>query len=1173
MCVHLQGIIVMKVRNLLKINPLPSSTFQLFVFVGLLIVAVSCSTGTATPTAESTATAEVEATRAITPEPTSTKQALPLEPTVAVQVLPPASIEINPTRIDLSVGDELNLEITVFDSNGRQMPDVHVESKVQENAGKIGFDGTFTAGATIGTFDDALVVTASNSAGEVTLTFGITVHSAGLDRVVLTVPPDGIKAGEQATVSLEVFDAEGNGAEEFSAEFTIDPTAGTVDQGGLITAGIKAGFFEDALTVTVSDTLDTRTVTADITVSPQPFEMVTLEPQDLILEAGQTQQFAAVAVDRFGNAISEVEIIFSSDFEVGSIDSTGLFTAPEKIGSTPDGEVSVIATQRNSIQSATASVTVIPGPMQQISVANDPFLISPGVTQQLEAIGTDRFGNKTNAVQATWQVEAKLGTITGGNRLTGGSEIGTHAGALMATSTVNGREFTTTTDIVVIPAKSSRVTVGDEHTCAVTSQANVQCWGSNSNGQLGKAGAPSSSVPVRVTGLPTEVIAVDSSPTFVGYTCSLSANSEVDCWGRSYLENNGRVFWRLAANSPERIEGTAGNLKSIEVGDGFGCVLTSESQVQCWGQNQTGQLGDGTDRLVASTAQFVQGLRDPIAGIGVGIYHACAVTAAGGVMCWGSNKAGQLGDGSTENSNVPVDVIGLNSGVVAVSAAEAHTCALLATGEVKCWGVIGSKSQFSGGPINTSPVNMNGLENRAIAVSTGLLNTCVLTSSGRPICWGRNNNGVFGNGKTESSEEPVEIHSFDQGVASVTNGIDHACGVLLNGEISCWGLNTTGQIGDGRELGTTTARAPLEMGDSVSSLGVGWNSACAVLGSGKVLCWGENELGNRGPGGDNLSQSIPSRVVPFDRDSIEVDGQLDSVVVGRLHSCGLTTTGGAVCWGWPRFKVLGTGALGFGRAVTYFGPVEVDELSSGVDTLASIYDHVCALTNEGSVKCWGSELGGALGPGVQGNIGTPAVVAGLESGIIQLSAGVGINCTLSSSGAVHCWGRYYRGELAEVVGFQDTVKFVTAGENHNCAALNSGGVACWGINSLGGFGNGEKFSDVELEPQRVIGLGEEIISISIGNHFTCAVTADGIVKCWGWNEDGQLGDGTTEARLIPVEVDGLVKKAISVHAGRAHACALLEDGSVQCWGGNEFGQLGNGVPIHHLTPTRVVDFD
>jgi alpha-tubulin suppressor-like RCC1 family protein len=192
--------------------------------------------------------------------------------------------------------------------------------------------------------------------------------------------------------------------------------------------------------------------------------------------------------------------------------------------------------------------------------------------------------------------------------------------------------------------------------------------------------------------------------------------------------------------------------RQVAPGEDHTCAVTSEGAVKCWGANDYGQLGDGTTTR-RTTPVEVSGLGSGVSALGAGADHTCVLTSGGGVKCWGRNDYGQLGDGTTADRHTPIDVSGLASGVSALSAGAAHTCAVTVEGGAKCWGDQGYGRLGDGrtGYLAATPVDVSGLAIGVVAVAAGGVHTCALTSGGGVKCWGGNYAGQLGDGTTETA--------------------------------------------------------------------------------------------------------------------------------------------------------------------------------------------------------------------------------------------------------------------------------------------------------------------------------------------------------------------------------------------------------------------------------------
>jgi len=296
------------------------------------------------------------------------------------------------------------------------------------------------------------------------------------------------------------------------------------------------------------------------------------------------------------------------------------------------------------------------------------------------------------------------------------------------------------------------------------------------------------------------------------------------------------------------------------------------------------------------------------------------------------------------------------------------------------------------------------------------------------------------------------------------------------------------------------------------------------------------------------------------------------VSAGGAHTCALMTSGGILCWG-----DNSAGQLGDGSRTTRANPVGVVGLAAGIGAVGAGGEHTCALTLGGGVKCWGLDYDGQLGDG-SGAFGvvhvTAVDVVGLSQGVASIAAGASHSCAVTSTAGVKCWGRNDHGQLGDgtttkrlvpvdVSGLATGVSAVALGEYHTCALMSAGGVKCWGDNDDGQLGDGSMTE--RHTPVNVAGLAGAT-AIAAGDFHACAL-ANGGAACWGDNGNGQLGDGTTTSSAVPVAVSGLASGVAAVSAGADfdHSCALLVGGSVRCWGEYYF-PIGGIFPVASTFP-------
>jgi serine/threonine protein kinase/alpha-tubulin suppressor-like RCC1 family protein len=350
------------------------------------------------------------------------------------------------------------------------------------------------------------------------------------------------------------------------------------------------------------------------------------------------------------------------------------------------------------------------------------------------------------------------------------------------------------------------------------------------------------------------------------------------------------------------------------------------------------------------------------------------------------------------------------------------------------------------------------------------------------------------------------------------------------------------------------------------SIVAGGTHTCALTAAGAVVCWGGNDRGQLGSGGD-AHAAAPTPVAGI--------ATFTQVSAGLTHSCGITLGGGIQCWGANDF-----GQLGDSTAVDHATPQRVARTTGHTFRVVAVgMAHTCALTVSGEVYCWGRNNYGQLGIGSVSNERTPVRVAS-GMAFVELAVGWNHSCALTATGHAYCWGENANGELGDgttilrptpvaVVGDQgaDAPAFraIAAGGSHTCALSIGGEAYCWGHDNYGQLGTGDRID--RATPTR-IQANQTFFTITTGGVHTCALTAGGAAYCWGRNSYGQLGDGTMTDRLVPVAVHGS-RLYQSIDATGSHTCARGGGATMFCWGYNSDGQLGDGTITPRAEPTAI----
>ncbi len=360
--------------------------------------------------------------------------------------------------------------------------------------------------------------------------------------------------------------------------------------------------------------------------------------------------------------------------------------------------------------------------------------------------------------------------------------------------------------------------------------------------------------------------------------------------------------------------------------------------------------------------------------VAAGQDFACAVQTDATLACWGQNGYGQMGFGHKPYSLVGKRAFSVR-GALSVATGWDHTCVVLATRQVTCLGR-DSRGQL-GAPSRQPDQWVEGPTidhlTSVLALTAGYQHSCALVASHRVLCWGADGFGQLGDGRYQDSSRPRFVLSPRggaplRGVTAIAAGADDTCALLADGQVWCWGLNSSGQLGQAPPLVRVDRPRHVNVAHVVA-LAAGYLQTCAVRSSGVVQCWGDNDLGQLGVS-RQLEVSPAPRVVQGVRRAIGVSAGFD-------HSCALLAGGHVRCWGADN-----EGQLGDGRTGTSFGAVTVVGIA-GATSLASGYWFSCARLDSGLVRCWGLGLQGQLGVGSRRSVSAPAhdvLVRSLSSG-------------------------------------------------------------------------------------------------------------------------------------------------------------------------------------------------
>jgi len=586
----------------------------------------------------------------------------------------------------------------------------------------------------------------------------------------------------------------------------------------------------------------------------------------------------------------------------------------------------------------------------------------------------------------------------------------------------------------------------------------------------------------------------------------------------------------------------------------FACGLADDGGIYCWGNNSVGSLGDGT--TLSRTRPVQVGTTTDWIDVDARLAMACGLRTDHSMWCWGFGTSGQLGDGRAMSEFTPTQVVSDKPGLgwKAMALGRQQVCAIHDDGSAACWG----QDRVTRRTVATPVAVDDRTDWTELAVGTvrcGLRGT-----PGHLYCWGASPSGDLGLGDTIVQDTPAQVGNDTW--RHIAAGARNMCGIRSDGALLCWGndifLTTALQYGTTpQQIGTATDWQAVSL--SVDSI-------VGLRGNGAAYAWGSNDFGQLG--------------VPLTREILDPTAISGSVIrwsqisSGNAFSCGLAD-GQAYCWG-----AVGEGILGNGTTTTLPVPTRI-----GGDhwaTVASSGAGRCGIRDDGALLCWGYDPSRGVGLGTIEPAWTPTRVGSATWTAIATSSSTSFNvatvatCALRD-GKPYCWGDNHRGSLG--IGSEVSPQLVPTAVNvpegtrwteiavgeHTCAIQSTGALWCWGANDTGELGNGTTSTTPTTAPTTPLAgtwLHVAVTSYSSGA-LTCGIRTDRTLWCWGQDQPP-----TTTQHLVPTQV-GSESSWASLSMAVANVCAVKTDGTRWCWGDNSGGQLGDGTTNSSPTPAQI----
>ncbi len=848
------------------------------------------------------------------------------------------------------------------------------------------------------------------------------------------------------------------------------------------------------------------------------------------------------------------------------------------------------------------------------------------VSTETNIIASASYGNTTCAVKA--QRNDNVGTLSCWGQL-----------PAMVITTVATGEASKSFRIVARPFAMSAdanwfdVAIGENHICGIKklpSGNRLFCMGWNNHGQMGL-------------------------PRF--YYQDIDTNPEI----------NSRNFYASMT-----LVGSSADWKKLSAASEHTCGIFGNDDLKCWGLNRSGVLAQNTINNVyddLDTQNQTNTIRRVLTSdsipdtanwltVSTNYSHTCGIKKdeatlkdAYSLWCWGSNNRLQLGLAATANAatsqfvtKVIPPAIGFNPQTdvwIAVSSGDEHTCAISATkvdasipvsGKLWCWGnnIYRETGNASGTKIILENSNSVDSSSNWVSVAAGLNKSCAINDAGAAFCFGYNASVSF----VDNSFSMTAVSGPNENWTSIHVGFGHECGVktitesnVTKSKLHCWGQQQFAQLGTGFNYNNYIPNLISNYDTSVDSpyvwktLAAGGLHTCAIKNDNSLWCWGRNYWGQLGLGNDIPKTTLSK--VGLDTDWSSVDSYFKATCARKGNSS-------LWCWGQN-----GDGQLGNGTTFDEGAPLQTDDAALDWASVANGQYHTCGLKNDNSLWCWGSTFYGQLGPAIAVPLANAAITysttkvqvpgkwkAGkLFSGKYNTCAieDVATNVTNPNKTVENllCWGRNKYNEIAMSATVEINTPTIIKkpamdlqwisvgiGKRYICAIASTdiaaieGSLWCWGDNYLGAVGSSEHYNNIDnastatydatrsvpvdtpfnVNTPDTVGLATGTKTqwryVAAHDENVCAIRTDGSLWCWGDNEFGENGNGNTVLSSAPVREATQSYNWVAVSLGDNHTCGLQStpgktNYSLWCWGGRSFERQIGDSRLVNLQPTLI----